>query len=77
MEKIYPFKDDLLGFWVYDKLPENMRQATPADIYPDQMVIYQAEIGSYKGLYITEKIRPSSVQLSRRCAAAGKLYVKK
>lgn len=75
MNKQYPYKNEELGFWVYDKLPENMKLATVRDIYPGRKVLYSAIIGSYTGLYISERVRASTLNLCKECAEKGRLYV--
>lgn len=71
----FPFKDDLLGFWVYEVIPETMRLALPKELYIGKNILYKVTIGTYTGLYISDIINRNNIETAKKLADLGRIYI--
>lgn len=74
----FPYKDELIGCWIYDNIPDTMTRAKVSDIKIGTLVLYRGELGSWKDLFIATKIKQSNFTTAQSCIKRGlDFYVKK
>lgn len=73
----YPYKDEQLNRWIYDKIPSEMIKATSTDIKLGASVLFKIELPPLCGLYMFTKITKSSYHAARDKASRGMIYMKK
>lgn len=75
-DREYPYRDPDLGCWIYDRLPEGMAPAAPADLWVGRYVIYRIELPPLQGLWAAEKLTAVSIKVARKLAEEGKIFCK-
>jgi hypothetical protein len=63
--------------WHYREVPPGMRPATLRDLYPGRPVLYQIQLGSDAGTYLTDYVTRTTYPILRHYIQSGrKVFVK-
>lgn len=61
MDKVFPYKDEEINCWVYDKIPDKMEAASsPKQLPFGTLILYKATLSSLEGYYIATKVNKTN-----------------
>ena len=74
----FPYKDEEINRWVYDKVPEKMELVTsPLQVKTGSTILFKSSLSSLDGLFIATKITTSNRSCVLSRVSCGDIYVLK
>lgn len=74
----YPYKDEEIGSWIYDKVPETMELARLENqVRINTLILFESTFSSLAGHFIATKVNLTNYECVQNYLRRGKIYIKK
>lgn len=74
----YPYKDEEIGRWIYDKVPEKMELAkSEKQIRINTLILFESTFSSLAGYFIATNVNLTNYECVKEYFRRGKVYIKK
>ncbi len=72
----FPYKDEDINRWIYDKIPDTMMPAKPSQIKIGMTILFKAVLPPLTGLFIATKVTLTCFDSAKFAAEQGRVFIK-